>query len=384
MSVFHNQIQEIYCDESGFTGNNLLDKETPFFAYSSVAVSNEEAKDYVQKIIQDYKVQAGELKFQKLIKYSKGRQAIEHILATFSDRAKVTVHNKKYNLACKFYEYVFEPTIASKSSILYNLGFHRFISHLLYLHFQSKSDYAEEIFKDFYDLMRVKDDAGLVYLFSSLSLPNISPVLDAIREFCVHQRDAINEELDSLKGTGTGKWILDLTHTSLFSLLGEWGQEFNQIEVFCDASKPLQEQVEIFQVMVNKDEKLFMELAGQQHAISFNLASLPQLVDSQSRPGIQIADVLAGTFAFVFRENLKSNYNSYPQEWIPYLDKCISPYSVIPDPKEHLDWTKINVKRNYLILEELTERSIRNASLLDGIDIFLAQITHYLSMNPSI
>lgn len=384
MSAFHNQIQEIYCDESGFTGNNLLDKETPFFAYSSVAVSNDEAKDYVQKIITDYKVQAGELKFQKLIKYSKGRQAIAHILTTFSDRAKVTVHHKKYNLACKFYEYIFEPTIASKNSIFYNLGFHRFISHLLYLHFQSKSDYAEEIFNDFYELMRAKDNAGLVYLFSSLSLPNIPPALDTIREFCVHQRDVINEDLDSLKGTGTGKWILDLTHASLLSLLGEWGQEFNQMEVFCDASKPLQEQIGIFQIMVNKDEKLFMELAGQQHAISFNLASLPQLVDSQSHPGIQIADVLAGTFAFVFRENLKGNCNSYPQEWIPYLEKCISPYSVIPDPEEHLDWTKINVKRNYLILEELTERSIRNASLLDGIDIFLTQITHYLYMNHSI
>lgn len=318
----------------------------------------------MQKIIKDYKVQAGELKFHKLIKYSRGRQAIAHILATFSDRAKVTVHHKKYNLACKFYEYIFEPTIASKNSIFYNLGFHQFISHLLYLHFQSKSDYAEEIFKDFYDLMKAKDNAGLAYLFSSLSLPNISPALDMIRKFCVHQWDVIKEELDSLEGTGLGKWILDLTHSSLFSLLGEWGQEFNQMEVFCDASKPLQEQVDIFQVMVNRDEKLFMELTGKQHAISFNLASVPQLVDSQSRPGIQIADVLAGTFAFVFRENLKSNSNSYPKEWIPYLDKCISPYSVIPGLEEHLDWTKINVKRNYLILEELTERSIENASLL--------------------
>jgi len=384
MSASRNRIQEIYCDESGFTGNNLLDKQTPFFAYSSVAVSNEEAKDYVQKIIKDYRVQADELKFQKLIKYSKGRQAMANILSTFHDRAKVTVHHKKYNLACKFYEYIFEPTIASESSIFYNLGFHRFISHLLYIHFQSKSDYAEEIFKDFYDLMKAKDNAGLVYLFSSLSLPNISPALDTIREFCVHQQGIINEELDSLKGTGTGKWILDLTHTSLFSLLGEWGQEFDQIEVFCDVSKPLQEQMEIFQVMVDKDEKLFMELAGQQHAISFNLAGLPQFVDSQSHPGIQIADVLAGTFAFVFRENSKSNYNSYPKEWIPSLEKCVSPYSVIPDLEEHLDWTKINVKRNYLILEELTGRSISNASLLDGIEVFLEQITHHLYMNPSI
>jgi hypothetical protein len=27
---------EIYCDESGFTGNNLLDRIQPYFTYSSV------------------------------------------------------------------------------------------------------------------------------------------------------------------------------------------------------------------------------------------------------------------------------------------------------------------------------------------------------------
>jgi hypothetical protein len=29
---------------------------------------------------------------------------------------------------------------------------------------------------------------------------------------CIHQRDVINAELNSLKGTDVGKWILDLTN----------------------------------------------------------------------------------------------------------------------------------------------------------------------------
>jgi Protein of unknown function (DUF3800) len=139
------KIQEIYCDESGFTGNNLLDEATPFFAYATVAVSHEEAEEFVERVIKDYKVQTSELKFQKLIKYSRGKQAITYILKAFSHRAKVSINDKKFNLACKFYEYIFEPTVASKSSIFYNLNFHRFISHLLYLHFEQKSEYAEKI-----------------------------------------------------------------------------------------------------------------------------------------------------------------------------------------------------------------------------------------------
>jgi hypothetical protein len=382
MGSFQKEIQEIYCDESGFTGNNLLDEATPFFAYATVAVNDEEAKKFVERVIKDYKIQSGELKFQKLIRYSRGRQAITHILNNFSHRAKVAVHHKKFNLACKFYEYIFEPTVASKNSIFYDLNFHRFISHLLYFHFEQKNEYAGEIFEDFYSLMKAKNDKGLLYLFSSVASPNISPALDIVRTFCIHQQDTINAELESLKGTGVGKWILDLTDSSLFSLLSEWGQEYYQLSIFCDASKPLQEQTDVYQVMINKKEKIFMELGGKEHAITFNLANLPQFVDSKSYPGIQIADIFAGTFTFVFRENSEGNYNSYPDEWKPYLMNCVSGYSIVPD-FEYLNFEKLSVKRNCLILEELTARSIRKVPLLDNIEAFLAEVTHYLYLNPT-
>jgi hypothetical protein len=168
----------------------------------------------------------------------------------------------------------------------------------------------------------------------------------------------------------------------LFLYCQSGGQEYDQLSVFCDASKPLQEQTEFYQAMVNKEEKIFMDLAGEQHAITFSLTSIPQLVNSQSHPGIQIADILAGVFTFVFRENAKGNYASYPDEWKPYLMNCVSGYSIVPD-FEHLDFEKLKVKRNYLILEELTNRSIREVSLLDGIETFLAETTHYLYLNSA-
>lgn len=314
MIDYQMTIQKIYCDESGFTGNNLLDAETPFFTYAAVAISQDEAKEFVDKVIKDYKVQSTELKFNKLIKYNRGKQAITHILKTFHEQMKVVVYDKKYSLACKFYEYVFEPTIASNSSLFYNLGFHKFIGNLLYLEFQQQNKYAEEIFADFYTLMKSKNYEETNYMFSSLLLPIISPMLDLIKTFCIYHRNTINEELDSLKGNGVGKWILDFTQTSLVTLLAEWGQEFQQLHVFCDESKPLQEQQEIFDAMLNKQDKIFMEVEGKEHPITFNLATQLQFVNSKTYPGIQIADVAAGIFAFVFQENLKGKYSQYPDE----------------------------------------------------------------------
>lgn len=47
----------IYCDEAGFTGNNLLDREQPFFAFATVAIEPEAAKDVVAKTVRDYGIQ---------------------------------------------------------------------------------------------------------------------------------------------------------------------------------------------------------------------------------------------------------------------------------------------------------------------------------------
>jgi len=225
-------IQEIYCDESGYSGNNLIDRDSPIFAYASVAVNHEEATEYVNNIIKKYKLQGGELKGRNLLKSSKGQKVIAEILINFKDRIKVAVYHKKFNLACKLYEYIFEPVLSEKNSLFYQIKFHRFISNILYVEFVSQSADAEKIFSDFQKLMRSLEDTELNYLFSSSKTPDISPILDGIKTFCIHHRDTINQELNSLRGTDIGKWILELSTSALFSILCDWGKEFNQLKVF--------------------------------------------------------------------------------------------------------------------------------------------------------
>ena len=59
--------QRIYFDESGFTGNNLLNPNQTMFSYGSVATCDDEARDFVEYLIKKYGVQNGELKGGKLI-----------------------------------------------------------------------------------------------------------------------------------------------------------------------------------------------------------------------------------------------------------------------------------------------------------------------------
>ncbi len=365
MSISQNRIQQIYCDESGFIGNNLLDQRDPFFAYATVAICHEEAKYFTAKIIQDYGLQGGELKFKNLIRHGKGESAILKVLEHFSPNTKVAINNKKYNLGCKFYEYIFDPLIKSKNSIFYSIGFHKFISNILYVHFQAQSDSVEDIFNDFYSLMMNEDDKNLVHLFGSMDSENLSPPIEMIRKFCIAQKSSICRELSSLQNNGSSKWILDLTHTALFALLGDWGKEFNQLEVFCDISKPLQEQDGIFQAMIGNKERLILEESGKQHVLGFNLFNTIKYVDSKTFPGVQIADVFAGAFTYLFREASSGNSKNGFKEWMVILEKCVSPYSIVPD-YEYVNLESDSTYQNYLILEEFARRSILNIPLLDG------------------
>jgi hypothetical protein len=339
-------IQEIYCDESGFTGNDLLDKKDTVFAYATVAINHEEATEYVNNIIQKYKLQGGELKGRNLLKSAKGQKVIAEILRNFNGRIKVAVYHKKFNLACKLYEYIFEPVLAQKSSLFYQIKFHRFISNLLYVYFVSQSADAEKIFSDFQKLMRSLEDTELNYLFDSSKTPGILP-FDDIKTFCIHHRDTINQELNSLRGTDTGKWILELSTSALFSILCDWGKEFNQLKVFCDVSKPLKGNKELFDCWIGIEDKMYIDFfQGVEEPITFNLSQEVQFVESDKFPGIQIADVAAAACACAFREG----NNEKTESWIEHIPGIIGGHSVIPD-LSYIDPNTLDATRNLIVVK---------------------------------
>jgi hypothetical protein len=51
-------------------------------------------------------------------------------------------------LACKFFEYIFEPPLAEQNSIFYGCGFHLFIGNLLWM-LRARDASAETIFEEF-------------------------------------------------------------------------------------------------------------------------------------------------------------------------------------------------------------------------------------------
>jgi hypothetical protein len=291
---------------------------------------------------------------------------------------KASVSEKKYALAAKFFEYIFEPPLQRNNYLFYQLDFHRFISNILYVEFIARGAGAEDIFENFEKLMRTGNFEDLNSLFSSSTHPEISPKLSQIREFAILNRPSIAEELSGYAGEGAGKWVLDLTNTALFSLLASWGQEYHQLTAICDQSKPLSSDQSLFDVVINRTDKRYSLIGEVESPITFNLSEPLKLVDSKTTPGVQIADCIASAFAYAMNRNATE---AYALEWRQYIESSIIYGSIFAD-LDHVDLHKLSVQRNAVILLELLERSKRGQDLLDGMQEYVAMISEALVYNP--
>ncbi|MGA9305676.1 MAG: DUF3800 domain-containing protein [Candidatus Sulfotelmatobacter sp.] len=130
--ISEQAIQTIYCDESGFTGTRLSDKDQPHFVYASVAVTPHRASEIVTETRQRFRIEGQEIKGNSLVKFARGRRAISFLLDTCLKDSQCVVINTQYALACKLYEYIFEPVLKNKGVLFYRLGFNRFIANLLF------------------------------------------------------------------------------------------------------------------------------------------------------------------------------------------------------------------------------------------------------------
>lgn len=237
---------------------------------------------------------------------------------------------------------------------------------------------AEQIFEEFEELIRSKDESKLESIFASSANPDNSPILAQVREFSQSRVEDIRNELQSLSDSGIGKWALDLTNSALFTLLANWGSIYPSITAICDMSKPLQQNQGIFNAMVGREgEQLFSDLIGEKHPITFNLAEPLIFADSKITHGVQIADAVAAAAVYAFSDT----QDEYAKKWRPIIASVGHYGSIVPDHDE-IRLRDRRVQRNALVLLELHSRAKKGESLIEGMGEYMQHITHRLITHP--
>lgn len=370
----------LYFDESGFTGENLLSDEQKTFSYASINIAPAEAEALVAKIITKYKIQNGELKAVKLIRRDKGKQAILEILEEVQDKIKISVHDKKFALTAHFFEYVFEPVLAKKSSIFYQHDFHKYISNVLYISLIADDELTNKLMIIFEKLMRKKELGHLDEIISLLEEnQKDSEALEFFKKIIIFvdtHKEVIFDEIKDLP-----LWTIDLSLTSLHALFSQWGSTGSEITAYCDNSKPIDEKIDWFEPMIGREEIIYSPYKlcdGHKVPLTYNLKEI-NMVDSKEHSGVQLADIVAtaSTYSMQIHQEV--------DEYIEKLRKILMPKiiyaSVFPD-YEQIDLMKTKVQLNALLFEELIQRTENKIPILENIEGYITYTKEMLDTQP--
>ena len=73
-------MKTVFCDESGFTGENLWQADQPHFVYAAVAISEGDAAEIVESTRKKFFLNAPELHAAQLLRRDKGKMAVKSLV----------------------------------------------------------------------------------------------------------------------------------------------------------------------------------------------------------------------------------------------------------------------------------------------------------------
>ncbi|MCW3820600.1 hypothetical protein ONA91_39830 [Micromonospora sp. DR5-3] len=107
-------VVEIACDESGFSGTNLLDPATPVITHASVDLCGDEAAELVATLRSGFRFSPNEFKSRQFLRRPEAGEALEWFLAALRGRAHVHLVDKQYFLVTRIVDLLLtEPSYAA-------------------------------------------------------------------------------------------------------------------------------------------------------------------------------------------------------------------------------------------------------------------------------
>lgn len=306
----------IACDESGFTGANLLSNDQRFFSYASCTLNDHDAWELINQLRNKHQIQMPELKSQKLLKTKAGRSFIVEALSKIEGKYAVNVHDKLLALCGWAFEYIYEPVLQGENfKVLAKHDFHKFIAMFLWNWVNVDDSNAKTFITEFQDYMRNLQAwrAPLLFENTNLNIEDEDP-FDLILLFSNGYKHLIvpdNEEISDIL-PDQGKWLLDLSVTSLWSHMSHWSTHGEKLNILCDSSKPLYSFKDSIPTTPSELVSLREAHYFPEKIVGWELENPVKFGDSRNHPSIQLADLVAGTAIQVFNRNINLTPDTRP------------------------------------------------------------------------
>jgi hypothetical protein len=362
-------VRTIFFDESGYTGRNLQDPDQPYFVYAGVMVEPEAAARILDRWITTYDIPRGangEVKTSSLLTSSNRRrhEAVTALLAEIAPMVSVAIFEKRFCLAAKFFDYVFDPILLPKIELFHGLRFAHFLANLILMY--SRRDRAlAQLLDEFVALVNRGDPRFASGLPDDLNLRNVT---DGIKTLVVTHAGVVHDHVLKARELAFGAWLLDLTCTALLTLLMQIDAD-EPFRVICDESKPLAADISVFDRFVDNSDVSPDVMLNDLRLRPINLVEPISPRESHLEPGLQLADMVAGSVAYAVKNANEARSGPIAEA----LEGCRSiwvktDYSYV-DPRQH------RAQVNLALLMLLAMRSAQGEDLFDRIEEFVATRT---------
>jgi hypothetical protein len=354
----------VFFDESGFTGPNLSDPDQPYFVYAGVLIEPDEARHLLGDWVNKHGIPLGangEVKGSSLItsRNPRRREAVVSLLSDLASRTWVAIFEKRFCLAAKFFDYVFDPILLPKIGMFHGLKFAHFLANLLLLYTPKDQDVAT-LLGEFADLANGKDDRFGAGLPLDLDLRNAT---DCIKAIVSTHLPVVREHTREARELAFGKWLLDLTSSALFGLLMNIGND-TPLRVICDESKPLAADLSVFDNLIGNPTGTEAVSINDMKLVTVSLAGPVAPRKSHLEPGLQLADVVAASVGNVLKSQDKGQSAAFAEA----LDAGHT--SWVKTDRSHVDLRQHIPQINLSLLMLLAQRSVRGMDLFEDIEEF--------------
>jgi hypothetical protein len=114
-------VVEIACDESGFSGTNLLDPATPVITHASVDLSVDEAVGLIAALRSGFRFSPNEVKSGRFLRSPGAGEAVDWFLSALRGRAHVQLVDKQYFLVTRIVDlFLAEPSYAAGTRLTHD------------------------------------------------------------------------------------------------------------------------------------------------------------------------------------------------------------------------------------------------------------------------
>lgn len=298
-------------DESGNTGQDLLNPDQKVFVLSSVNYSNEDIEVLTSLFDVD-----NELHFQKLKNSTKGRkQLIEFLNHRLITENNIISHvsDKEFLVTAQIVDKLIEVSLYNKGIDIYQYGKNIAITNLLY--YAGKARWNKylyrEILENFIQMVRLKSDDHIDAFYSSVESlqQSVSPKERFLLDEIIESKSEINEIIETFE-----KFTIDVTLSSFLVICDLWYRKLGEkFSILFDNSKQISHYQGIIDFMKNFNSEVSEIGYGNRTMVFPKQIINIELVDSNDSKSVQLADLIASSIAFMYN-NKNVKYSKFVQE----------------------------------------------------------------------